>query len=345
MITAMHNSNTATATATTTAQKKTQPTERKSRPAGSRAPAKAFAHEEQLQVLRDIFPDWHVEDLKALLLDLSGDAYLAISRISEGHAKQWAAAGAKPASERRTPHAAPAHSSQSRARPQPRERKPFVARRDRPFGSDAPTPKPDAKAIGTDAPASTVATDELSWPDAEDAAPASPASPVAPVAPVDPVDPVVAVSPVEPSAPAPAETVATVDTPAETEPAEDDVVVRMPFSCNRSPCLVVEQPAVIMPIRACMRAGVSVRFGAPAEDAAPVLPVEEAPAKPHHESPRKTPEDTGRTSTRMTPISVSALESSLAALSTKDPEPPVGPAPYARPAPLAYPSNTAPRGG
>lgn len=44
---------------------------------------------EQLQCLIEVFPTWKPEDLNTILNEVGGDAYLAISRISEGHVSQW----------------------------------------------------------------------------------------------------------------------------------------------------------------------------------------------------------------------------------------------------------------
>jgi len=45
--------------------------------------------------LKEIFPEWNLEDLRSVLQDVGNDFESAVARISEGHAEQWSSVSKK----------------------------------------------------------------------------------------------------------------------------------------------------------------------------------------------------------------------------------------------------------
>lgn len=276
---------------------------------------------EQLANLMEVFPTWKQEDLNAVLSETGGDVYLAITRISEGHVSQWSDSKKQPSEPQQFHHKSPASRSKAQPKktvapsPKPVERKPAAKNSNEKSTKPSKIEKTEniqkiEKVIEnkTTESKTSFAAALAQKPVAEKPAQVI-SEPVVQVA-----EPIVeAVQEQEAAAaelsvavetPAPAPSVETVVVEEKIAEPEDDCIVKMP---NRiMPSLTMEQPAVILPIRVPMRTGLSVRFGFDREESA-------AAATPVTEQPAAVPEPVVA---QKTPISVSALESSFAMLST-----------------------------
>lgn len=118
----------------------------------SAANAERQQYAEQLSMLKEMFPDWHQDDLLALLSELNGDIERAAIRITEGHADQWTAAGKK----------VPKQDAQKTARPGQRRGQKGASGWGQPTGAAYPPRNRQEKPVQKDADWNTAASPS-SW--------------------------------------------------------------------------------------------------------------------------------------------------------------------------------------